>query len=509
MANRATTAVRPTAWVIPLMDKPWTPILRRLTHRDVWGPGGIAPLEAFRHSGSGYVARCPRHRPDVHPSFAMNEGRSDGYCFACRYRVSWIDHIAQRLGITDRREAFWKAIDVLAARAGMPPPSRRPDSDAPDAFETVARWLRAQLLEDTTVAGRCREYLIQRQLVPDVLELLPLGCLPDPGQVSPALRAAGCRPRDIAATGLTYRYLARVPLIFICSDGERVTGFKGRSPDREQKRVLNAKGFGGERQQRSLYCVDLAREAIKATRQAVLVEGEFDCLVWWSWALSRGKTINWIALGGTSKPSPLTFTRLGGLGAETVLLALDDDPAGHLATAAALGFAWEAGLEPIVVEMPSGCKDPDDVFTRLGPTTGLDAMGSTLRSAPDWLLRHWGSLCPPDRPDAVAQILGQARRMAASAPPIALAAIAEGLARAVGLEVEVVRADLLRCAEEARGRRALQQFQQWAREVQTLRPQDLPDALAHGEAMLKALRRGANTVSPPGSYRAPPGGNAT
>src|SRR2546422_5639495 len=42
----------------------------------------------------------------------------DGYCFACRYRVSWIDSVAQRLGITDRGEAFRKAMEVLAARAG-------------------------------------------------------------------------------------------------------------------------------------------------------------------------------------------------------------------------------------------------------------------------------------------------------------------------------------------------------------------------------------------------------
>jgi hypothetical protein len=158
-------------------DKPWVPILRRLTHRDVWGPGGIAPLEAFRRSGAGYVARCPHHRPDTHPSFAMREGRFDGYCFSCRYRVSWIDSVAQHLGVTDRRAAFWKAIEVLAARAGMPVPPRRLESNAPDAFETAARWLRARLLENTPVARRCRDYLVQRELIADVLELLPLGCL--------------------------------------------------------------------------------------------------------------------------------------------------------------------------------------------------------------------------------------------------------------------------------------------------------------------------------------------
>ena len=474
-------------------DKPWVPILRRLTHRDVWGPGGIAPLEAFRRSGAGYVARCPHHRPDTHPSFAMKEGRFDGYCFSCRYRVSWIDSVAQHLGVTDRRAAFWKAIEVLAARAGMPVPPRRLESNAPDAFETAARWLRARLLESTPVAKRCRDYLVQRELIADVLELLPLGCLADPAQVLPALRAAGCLPRDIAATGLTYRYLARAPLVLICSDGQRVTGFKGRVPDHGQKRILNAKGFGGEREQRSLYCADLAREAIKATKQAVLVEGEFDCLVWWSWALSRGQAINWVALGGTSKPSPATFKRLRELGAETVLLALDDDQSGRLATAAAVRFAWEAGVELAVVQMPTGCKDPDEVFRRLGPKTGLETLGSSVHNSAEWLVGHWADLYPPDRADGAAHIIADARRTAACAPPIALATIITGVAHVLGIETALVRADLLRAAEEACRQVALLQFQQWAREVQTLRPQDVPDAVARGHAMLEALQSGRAT----------------
>jgi len=117
-------------------------------------------------------------------------------------------------------------------------------------------------------------------------------------------------------------------------------------------------------------------------------------------------------------------------------------------------------------------------------------MRSCVRSSPEWLVRHWAGLYPPDTADGVAHILAEARRTAACAPPIALAAITAGAAQALGLEIGIVRADLLRAAEEARGQLALLQFQQWARKVQTLRPQDLPDALAHGHAVLEALQAG-------------------
>ena len=472
-------------------EKPWRAILARLNHREVWGPGGIAPLDGFRRSGSGWVARCPKHRPDVHPSFHMKDGKTHGFCFACRARVSWIDHLAALSGKADKREAFWAALERLAAHAGVPVPPRASASSAsprPDAFEAAARWLKARLFDNTPVAARCREYLESRHVAMDVLELLPAGCLPHPNDVVPVLRTAGCALDDIRATGLTERYLARTPLIFIYSDGERVTGFKGRAPDRKDKRILNAKGFGGEREQRSPYCLDLARPAIQATRQVFMVEGEHDCLGWHGFALRRKQVINWVAIGGTSKPSPHTYRRLREFGADTALLGFDDDDAGRLSTAAAIGLAWEAGMEPVVVGMPKGCKDPDDVYTRFEPDAGLAALGANLSAAPTWLAGYWRATFPTDGPDSMAKVLGEARRLAASAPPIALEALAAALASTWGLDVAVVRADLQRAAEEARRQRLLGQFEAWRKETATLQPQDLPDALSRGQAVLDALR---------------------
>ncbi|MBI1795620.1 MAG: 5'-nucleotidase C-terminal domain-containing protein [Candidatus Eisenbacteria bacterium] len=430
-------------------------------------------------------------------------------------RLGRVDLTLTRSAPTERWTIASRKATVTAVRDSV-----APDPDVEAAAKPLHDLTRAALAETLAFAahpiaaprGRLEDgalwELIQRAQLDATGADVSLAALPDP-----TLRLAGAiRRRDVmglypydntlgivtltgaellATLERSARYLAPAPLVFVCSDGERVTGFKGRVPDRTQKRILNAKGFGGEREQRSLYCADLAHEAIKAMRQAVLVEGEFDCLVWWSWALSHGKAINWIALGGTSKPSPMTFKRLHELGAETVLLALDDDQPGHLATAAAVGFAWQAGLEPVVIQMPSGCKDPDDVFTRVGPKIGLETMSSNLWSAPEWLVRHWVGLYPPDSAAGVARILAEARRTGACAPPIALAAITTGVARAFGLAVTVVRTDLLHAAAEARRQLALQQFEYWAREIQTLKPQALPHALARGQAVPEALEGGS------------------
>src|SRR5207302_2234562 len=106
----------------------------------------------------------------------------------------------------------------------------------------------------------------------------------------------------------------------------------------------------------------------------------------------------------------------------------------------------------------NGCKDPDDVFTRIGPQAGLEAMRSNLGNSPEWLVRHWLALYPPDGAEGTARILTEARRIAAYAPQVALAAIAPSVARALGTDDTAVRTDLLHAAEEAYRQRALQQF---------------------------------------------------
>ena len=102
---------------------PWRAVLERLRHPDVWGPGGLYPLEAFRRTGRGWVARCPGGaHPDRHPSFSMPDGRSFGRCFACGYRRTWIGFVLERQGHSPdaRGPAFRSALAVLAERAGMP-----------------------------------------------------------------------------------------------------------------------------------------------------------------------------------------------------------------------------------------------------------------------------------------------------------------------------------------------------------------------------------------------------
>ena len=367
-------------------SRPWLAVLERLRHPDVWGPGGLYPLEAFRRTGRGWVARCPGGaHPDRHPSFSMPEGRSFGRCFACGYRRTWIGFVLERQGHSPdaRGAAFRAALAALAERAGMPldEPDRSHDgTPRPPPLAVLAGILKRSLLADHPRAAACRAYLGSRRVPDAVIPRLPVGAWTEAGAIGAALRAAQLPVGLLREHGLLARYVPSHPLLFLYEDADGVTGFKCRKPVLGEKSVLNALGFGGEVEGRSLFGVSVAGEAIARYCRAIVVEGEFDALGWYAASLAVGRSIELVAIGGSAKPTVEKFRTLSTLGARVVYLALDADAAGEASTAAACRCAWEAGLDVAVLADAAGLQGP-----RRGPRAPRsDARGATapLRPGP-------------------------------------------------------------------------------------------------------------------------------
>lgn len=481
------------------MSKPvdWRAILSRLAQPDLWGPTGLYPLDGFRRTGKGWVARCPSGtHPDRHPSFSMPEGRPFGRCFACGYRRTWIGYVLEQRGHPPdaKGPAFREALEILAERAGVP--LELPGADAaPDplarAYMTAAAYLKQTLLSDTPAAETCRRYLAGRGIPAPLLPRLPVGALDDPVRLRKALAAQGIPASVLVQTGLLAAYVARHPLIFIYTDTAGITGFKCRLPDPTRKDVLNAKGFGGDAEGRSLFALDLAREAIAAQGAAIVVEGEFDALAWHAAALERGQTIELVALGGSSKPTVEKFRTLHAVGARLVYFAFDADRAGQLATAAACPLAWQAGLEVFVLSMPEGVKDPDEALQRLGLPAAQAALFAHERAQPgavwvaQWLLAEHA----PTTPDLAARL-----QQAASAVALAMSAtprevFADALAGPLGVSAAALRAEWAAAARQRREAALRQELSAWARQFPTaLAKGSLTERLAEAERSLASVR---------------------
>jgi DNA primase len=387
----------------------------------------------------------------------MPDGRNFGHCFACGYTRTWIGFVLERQGHSTeaRGPAFREALAVLAVRAAMPLDEPRRSGERPPAVPPLAALagiLKRNLLSDHPRAVACRAYLAARRIPEAVMPRLPIGAWTESGAIGAALRVAGLPVSLLREHGLVARYVPTHPLLFLYEDADGVTGFKCRKPVLAQKSVLNALGFGGAVEGRSLFGLNVAGAAIARYGRAVVVEGEFDALVWYAESLAIDRTIELVAIGGSAKPTVAKFETLRTLGAKAIYLALDADPAGEAATAAACRCAWEAGLDVKVLPMPPGCKDPDEVLARNGPMAGAQQLFTMDRAAAGsaWLARYQLRRSPP----ATIQAAAGVREMSAEAARVMSACerahYAEILGDALGVTASSLETEWARHTADAR-----------------------------------------------------------
>jgi DNA primase len=399
----------------------------------------------------------------------MPQGRAFGRCFACGYRRTWIGFVLERQGHSPEAQGtvVRDALAVLAERAGIPlaTTSAEVETSIPP-LAVVTGMLKQSLLSEHPRAVACRKYLAARRVPEDMLSRLPVGAWTDARAISAQLRAARLSPGLLREHGLLARYVPSHPLVFVYEDAEGVSGFKCRKPSLGEKSVLNALGFGGAVEGQSLFGVSLAREAIARYGRVIVVEGEFDALGWHAASLAIGRHFELVALGGAAKPTVEKFRTLRSLGACAVYLALDADPAGEAAAAAACRCAWEAGIDVGILPMPEGCKDPDDVLARHGPAAGAAHLFTLDRAEPGaaWLARHQLAECPPVTFEAAARLRARSAETARVMPASGRPGYAEILARALGLPAEALMEEWRRQAAEARTQAVREHLRRWVSE---------------------------------------------
>jgi len=133
-----------------------------------------------------------------------------------------------------------------------------------------------------------------------------------------------------------------------------VTGFAARTITNELPKYLNSAESPAYRKSRSLFGLDLAKEAIYDADRAIICEGYTDAMAFHQ----VGVTIA-VACGGTYA----TKFQLAQIARYTsnIYLAFDADEAGDGVTQNTRGFAQEMGLKVGDIEIPRG-KDPADVL---------------------------------------------------------------------------------------------------------------------------------------------------
>jgi DNA primase len=361
----------------------------------------ISPSVKLIRAGREWKACCPFHHEKT-PSFTVNDEKGFWHCFGCSAHGDAIRFLTDHRGMP-----FMDAVKELAAKAGMEVPAPDPQAkeradhaaSLTDVMAEVAAWYSGQL--QGLGGAEAREYLARRSIDSDTIQRFGLGFAPDSrSSLKRALERLG--EDKLVETGMlikpdqgdTYdRFRGR--LMFPIRDARgRVIGFGGRILKEGEPKYLNSPDTPLFDKGRTLYNIDRASPASRASRRLIVVEGYMDVI-----ALDRAGICEAVAPNGTAV-TEAQLERMWRLDPSPIL-CFDGDSAGRKAAIRAAARAL-----PLIrpdrtlrfVELPSG-QDPDDVV-RAGGREAFEALIDNPEPLDSRLWRHEFEAQPLRTPEA-------------------------------------------------------------------------------------------------------------
>ncbi len=257
------------------------------------------------------------------------------------------------------------------------------------ALDLAARFYQAQLKQSNTAL----EYLLKkRAFSKETVLLFRLGYAPNTGDaLYKFLGKKGFTEQEMTRSGLvTKRYrgpgdMFRGRIMVPLNDAQgRVVGFTARQlvDSTDSPKYINTPSTLLYDKGRQVYGLHLAKEAIRKSGFAVVVEGNLDVI-----ASHQAGIKNVVAAAGTA----LTEYHLKDLSrfAGDIRFAFDSDRAGINATERAIPLAQKADVNVSIISIPDG-KDPDELV-RKDPKLWVAAI-EQHEYAVDWLITRYQKL---------------------------------------------------------------------------------------------------------------------
>jgi len=300
----------------------------------------------LRHAGKNYTGFCPFHDNKKTPAFVVWPESGTWRCFGqCNEGGDIFKFVMKRENLE-----FKEALDKLAARAGVEVPSFTKESpQQKEAYENLRKLLedavifyRRHLLANLDILNYLRD---KRGLTDASIETFGMGYAPRSWDAALAhFTQRGYSEGDLLETGLIsaresggfydrFRHRIMIP---IRDASRRMAGFGARIVDPDDvPKFLNSPETVTFSKGHLLYGLDRAHKAIRASDQAVIVEGYLDVI-----ALHQAGYENVVSPMGTA----LTEDQMRLLKKFTrrIILALDPDTAGQKAILRGLDVARAA-----------------------------------------------------------------------------------------------------------------------------------------------------------------------
>ena len=328
----------------------------------------ISGYVELKKKGRNYFGLCPFHMEKT-PSFSVNPEKQIFHCFGCGEGGNVFSFVRNIEKMT-----FPEAIEFLADKFSIPIKKEGKKGGVKkgnlySVNERAAQWFHNNLVSDKS-AKKGREYLKNRGIVGNIIDIFTIGYAPDRWDgllryfgndinAGKLLERAGLViPRD-KKEGHYDRFRNRI-MFPIRNEFGKVVGFGGRKLDEKEPggKYVNSPETEIYNKSKVLYGLYEAKNGIKEKKYAVIVEGNIDLI-----SLHMEGISNVVAPLGTS----LTHEQARSLSrfANKVVIIFDADEAGLKATVRAAEILIEHNIDMEIVIMPKG-EDPDSYVKKQG-----------------------------------------------------------------------------------------------------------------------------------------------
>ena len=345
----------------------------------------IGEYVRLKKSGANFTGLCPFHQEKT-PSFAVHPVKQIYHCFGCGAGGDVFKFVMEM-----EKSPFPEAIRTVAEKCGIAipkprerSPEERRENQQRSALvemhrETAAFFARA--LHESPEGKVAAAYLEDRGLDREAMKRFGLGFAPSSGDAllrflkqkypEKLLDVSGLVSRD--QSGRAYDRFRRRIMFPITNESGKVIAFGGRAICDDTPKYMNSPETPIYTKSTVLYHLDRAKEALRQSDFAVLVEGYMDAI-----AVARAGIANVVASCGTSLAEPQI--KLLGRFTRRVIVNYDPDTAGQAATERSISLLLESEFDVRVLALP-GKADPDKFLKE----QGVDAYRNLLAQSPPYL----------------------------------------------------------------------------------------------------------------------------
>jgi len=407
----------------------------------------VSQYVTLRNAGGGSMkGLCPFH-DEKSPSFHVTPARQMFYCFGCQAGGDVISFVMKidGLGFGETVERLAEKYGVVLEREEGDGHEERPRGPQRgkliEAHKVAAEFFAEQLL--TPAALPARQFLAERSFDQAAAVRFGIGFAPTDGRaLHQHLRGRGFSDEELVVGGLTRQsgydvFQGRVVWPIRESSGD-VIGFGARKlfdDDRISGKYINTSETPIYKKNTVLYGIDLAREGMRKTGQAVVVEGYTDVMACHLAGITTAVATCGTAFTPDHGKVVRRFTADFSAGQGEIVFTFDGDSAGQAAALKVFAGDQDFVAQTYVAVAPAGL-DPCDLRIQQGDEA-VQALVENRKPLYEFVLRNAMSQFDLNRTDGRVDAMREAAKLVASVRDQSkITAFAQDISRFLGHDID-------------------------------------------------------------------------